>query len=57
MLRGYRGGASCDRDGVVDILCTLSEIALRYPEIREMDLNPLFLFKDRVLVGDVRIIM
>jgi acetyltransferase len=56
ILRGYRGGASCDRDGVVDILCTLSEIALRYPEIREMDLNPLFLFEDRVVVGDIRII-
>jgi acetyltransferase len=57
LLRGYRGGTPCDREGIVNALCTLSAIALRHPEIGEMDLNPLFVCENRVLVGDVRIIM
>jgi acetyltransferase len=57
VLRGYRGGKPGDRNGVVDVLCTLSEIALHHPEIGEIDLNPLFVCENRVLVGDVRIIL
>jgi len=31
-------------------------LAVTYPEIAEIDLNPVFLFVDHLLVGDVRVI-
>jgi acetyltransferase len=56
LLGGYRGGKPLNRGKLEELLCSLSEIAVRYPEIEEADLNPVFLTESDVLVGDVRIL-
>jgi len=56
LFAGYRGKKPLNRGKLEELLCTLSEIAVRYPEIEEADLNPIFLTESDVLVGDVRIL-
>ena len=34
----------------------VSELPFRYPEIAELDLNPVFAWPDGAVVGDVRVI-
>ncbi len=58
LLEGVRGQPRRDLDALTDALVTVSELAFRYPEIDEVDLNPVFLFEEGegLVVGDVRVI-
>jgi acetyl coenzyme A synthetase (ADP forming)-like protein len=56
ILKGVRGQAACDLNGLADLLVSFSRLPFLYPEIAEVDLNPVFLFTDHLLVGDVRVI-
>ena len=40
VLDGVRGAAAVDRDALVDIIVNVSELIGDFPEIREIDLNP-----------------
>jgi acetyl coenzyme A synthetase (ADP forming)-like protein len=41
LLSGYRGGPVYDRDAVVNAICSLGQLALDFPEISEVEINPL----------------
>jgi acetate---CoA ligase (ADP-forming) len=56
ILEGIRGQAPRDLDALADTLVTLSRLPFRYPEIAEIDLNPVFVFSKGLVVGDVRVI-
>ena len=56
LLTGFRGSPVLDTEKLKELIVKLSELAVTYPEIAELDLNPLFVMEDRVLVGDVRIL-
>ena len=56
LLKGLRGQAGRDLDTLADVLSRFSQLPFRYPEINEVDLNPVFLFADGLVVGDVRVI-
>ena len=56
ILDGARGQARSDLDGLAAAIVALSRLPLRYPEIEEVDLNPVFLRPDGLLVGDARVI-
>ncbi|MCS7283392.1 MAG: acetate--CoA ligase family protein [Anaerolineae bacterium] len=56
ILAGARGRAAGDLDALADLLVRVSWLPFQYPEIAEMDLNPVFVLPVGVLVGDVRII-
>jgi acetyltransferase len=56
LLRGFRGNPPIDRDAVVDGLLKLAAIALEYPEIDEIDLNPVLAYSEGMVVVDARII-
>ena len=56
LLQGARGQAPCDLDALADVLATFSRLPFRYPDIGEIDLNPVFLMAEGLLVGDVRVI-
>lgn len=56
LLKGYRGGNPLAVEPFSELIARLSCLASAYPEISELDLNPVFLFEDRVLVGDTRIL-
>ncbi|MFQ6099822.1 MAG: acetate--CoA ligase family protein [Anaerolineae bacterium] len=56
LLQGVRGQEPCDLDALADVLVSFSRLPFLYPEIGEIDLNPVFLFSKGLVVGDVRVI-
>lgn len=44
VLAGIRGGAPADFDAVVEAILRLSQLCLDYPNIAEMEINPLLVF-------------
>lgn len=57
VLQGYRGTDPADVASIKDLLLKVSGFVMVHPEIKEMDLNPVFAYPDGVLVADARIIM
>ncbi|MEM2905940.1 MAG: acetate--CoA ligase family protein [Candidatus Bathyarchaeia archaeon] len=45
LLRGIRGEPPSDIDSVVDVLCRVSQLVLDFPEVVELDVNPLFVYE------------
>jgi acyl-CoA synthetase (NDP forming) len=59
ILGGIRGEPAADIDAIVDVLQKVGQLAYEFPEISEMDINPLFVFdkgKGAIAV-DARIIL
>ncbi len=57
ILRGVRGGAPADRAAIGRIIVAVAQLASDFPEIREIDLNPIFARPDGATAADVRIIV
>ncbi|UYQ65571.1 acetate--CoA ligase family protein [Streptomyces peucetius] len=57
ILRGVRGGTGVDRDALADVVVRVSELAADFPEIAEVDLNPVFSSADGAMAADVRILL
>ncbi len=59
LLEGVRGEPRRDLDALADVLVRFSQLPFQYPGVQEVDLNPVFLFREGegLLVGDVRVIM
>ncbi len=55
ILNGARGQQKYDLNKLAEILVNLCQLAADHPEIKELDINPLFLNKTDLLAGDVRI--
>jgi acyl-CoA synthetase (NDP forming) len=56
ILAGARGQPPCDLDALADTLVKFSWLPFQYPEVAEIDLNPVFLFSKGLVVADVRLI-
>jgi len=56
LLTGARGQKPCHLESLAGLLEKVSLFPFSFPEITEMDLNPVFLLEKGVLIGDVRII-
>ena len=57
MLRGVRGGDPVSRDALADIIVNVSQLVSDFPEIVELDLNPVFATKKDAIAADVRIVV
>jgi len=57
LLNGFRGRPPLNVDGLIEALIRLSYLAADYPEIAELDVNPLLVGESDVLALDARIIM
>ncbi len=57
MLHGVRGGDAVNRDALADIIVRVSQLVSDFPEIIELDLNPVFATKDDAVAADVRIVV
>ena len=55
IMQGVRGEAPDDINQTIDTLLRISELVNDYPEILELDINPLFVFKEGVSALDVKI--
>lgn len=55
LLKGYRGGSPKNLDKLLQVLIRLSYLAADYPEIKELDINPLLVSSDEVIALDARI--
>lgn len=56
-LQGYRGIPPVDLSALEDIMLKLSDLAQQRPEIREIDLNPVYAYPTGALAVDARIIL
>ena len=59
ILNGFRGFKPFDKKALAKLLLTVSDIVESYPEIKEMDLNPIILYEDGkgLDIVDARIIL
>jgi len=57
MLKGVRGSDPVNRDAIADIIVNVSRLVTDFPEIAEMDLNPVFATKSNATAADVRIVV
>jgi acetyltransferase len=57
LLAGYRGDKGVDQKLVVEIIQRVSQLVTDLPAVREMDLNPIIAFEDKMVTVDARIIV
>ncbi|AZH25510.1 acetate--CoA ligase family protein [Haloplanus aerogenes] len=55
LLSGARGRDPVDRDAVAETLCRLSQLVTDFPEILELDVNPLVVRPDGAVAVDLRL--
>lgn len=57
LLLGMRGKAQSDIDALVRIVLTISDMVMDCPEIRELDLNPVFVDENGTVVLDAKVMV
>ncbi len=57
LLQGYRGQEPVDVANLENMILKVSEFVENHPEIKELDLNPVFAYKDGAVAVDARIIL
>ncbi len=57
ILAGVRGEPPYDKKAVIELLLLCSEVMESYPEIEEMDLNPVIVHHEGLSIVDARIIL
>jgi len=57
VLEGIRGQDPADVAALEQLLLRVSEFAEQHPEIAELDLNPIFAYKDGALAVDARVVL
>ncbi|MCW2884746.1 MAG: hypothetical protein QOE54_1308 [Streptosporangiaceae bacterium] len=57
ILRGVRGADPVNRDALADMIQRVSELVADFPELSEIDLNPVFASRRGAMAADVRILL
>jgi len=59
LLKGARGEKPSDIDSIIEVLLKVSQLVTDFPEITEMDINPLFVKEEGkgAIAGDVRVVI
>jgi acyl-CoA synthetase (NDP forming) len=57
ILKGYRGQDPADVPYLEELIVKVSDFVDKNPEIKELDLNPVFAYKSGALAVDARIIL
>jgi acetyltransferase len=57
LLQGYRNMPKADMEKLAEMLMRLSSLVTDFPEIAELDINPLFISKGLPLAGDARMVV
>jgi len=57
LLQGYRGQEPADAKALADVLLKVSALVQKTPQIKEIDLNPVFAYRDKAVAVDARIVL
>lgn len=57
LLEGYRGQEPADIEFLEDLILKVSDFVQNNPEIKELDLNPIFAYKNGAIAVDARVIL
>ena len=57
LLKGARGEKAVDIEAIVDALLRLNWLVMKFPEINELDINPLVVMTEGAVALDARIII
>jgi acetyl-CoA synthetase (ADP-forming) len=57
ILKGIRGKEPVDFKALIDLLMKTSRMLKQNPDIRELDINPVFALKEGAIAVDARIII
>lgn len=57
ILQGYRGQEGADVSSLAELIVRVSQFVERNPRVKELDLNPIFAYKDGAVAVDARIIL
>ena len=57
LLAGARGGRAARVGPIVDAAKAVAECAVRWPDVAEVEINPLFAYPDRVIPVDARVVL
>jgi acetyltransferase len=57
LLQGYRGRPGANLDRLIEVLMRFSYLVADYPEISELDVNPLLATADEIVALDARIVV
>jgi acyl-CoA synthetase (NDP forming) len=57
LLEGYRGQDPADVAKLEQLLLKVSSFVEQHPEVAELDLNPVFAYKDDAMAVDARIVL
>ena len=55
LLAGYRGEAACDVEEVKEAIKRVARLTLDFPEISELDINPIFVYEEGSSALDIKI--
>jgi acetyltransferase len=55
ILKGARGKKPVNMNELEEILCRLSQLVTRHPQISELDINPLIIYEKNSVAVDARI--
>ena len=57
LLEGYRGSEPVDVGNLEDMILKVSDFVEKHPEVKELDLNPIFAYKDSAVAVDARVVL
>jgi acyl-CoA synthetase (NDP forming) len=57
LLEGYRGSEPVDVANLENLILKISSFVEQHPEVKELDLNPIFAYKDGAVAVDARVIL
>src|SRR5579864_500271 len=57
ILKGVRGGTGVDREALASMIVKVSQLVADFPEISELDLNPVFAAAQGATAADVRVVL
>lgn len=57
ILKGYRNQKGSDIEAIVNIVIAISNIAVNYPSIKEIDFNPIMLYEKGAVAVDAKVLL
>ena len=57
LLQGYRGKEPASLSALVEIILKISKLMEENPQIKELELNPIFAYRNKAVAVDARIIL